>query len=36
MDKIINFFKKIFIKKEVTREEEQEAIKKIYKMIKES
>lgn len=37
MEKIKDFFRKIFnIEKELTSEEEQELLKKIYKKIKES
>lgn len=37
MDKIKNFFHKLFnLNKELTKEEEQELINKIYKKIKES
>lgn len=37
MEKIKNFFKNLFnINKELTAEEEQELIKKIFKKIKES
>lgn len=36
MKKIIEFFKKIFIKDEMTAEEERELITKIIKKIKES
>lgn len=36
MKKILEFFKKIFIKDEMTPEEERELISKIIKKIKES
>ena len=35
MEKIINFFRNIFNKNEMTKEEEQEIINKIIKKIKE-
>lgn len=36
MEKIINFFRNIFNKNEMTKEEEQEIINKIIKKIKEN